>query len=153
MHTKDDLNYIRHGRTYMYSKGAPLYPFGFGLSYTTFKYFSLKTSSSTLAKDGSTTVSVNVKNTGKREGDEVVQLYVQHLQSGVERPNKELKGFKRVTLKPGESKTVEFPLPAKSLAYWDDSKHVFVVENDRINLIGGGSSADVQLEKTVNIVN
>ena len=79
---------IRHGRTYMYFKGKPLYPFGYGLSYTTFEYSDLKTSSPTLARDGSLTVSVNVRNTGKRAGDEVVQLYVKHQQSALEHPTR-----------------------------------------------------------------
>jgi beta-glucosidase len=89
---------IRHGRTYMYFKGKPLYPFGFGLSYTTFQYSNLKTNTNKLDINGELTVSVDVKNTGSRTGDEVVQLYVKHLKSKVERPDKELKGFKRIAL-------------------------------------------------------
>jgi beta-glucosidase len=119
---------IRDGRTYMYFKGQPLYPFGYGLSYTTFKYSNLKTSSPTLAKDGSLTVSVDVKNTGKRAGDEVVQLYVKHDQSALEHPAQELRGFKRVNLQPGETKTVEIPLAAGTLGYWDTNKNASVVE-------------------------
>ena len=87
---------IRHGRTYMYFQGDPLYPFGYGLSYTTFRYSNLKTSAATLRAGGEITVSVDVTNTGNRQGDEVVQLYVKHVNSGVERPIKELKGFRRV---------------------------------------------------------
>ena len=87
---------IRDGRTYMYFKGEPLYPFGYGLSYTTFKYSNLRTSSPQLAKDGTVTVSVDVTNTGSRAGDAVVQMYVKHLGSKVERPAEELKGFQRV---------------------------------------------------------
>jgi len=95
---------IRHGRTYMYFKGEPLYPFGFGLSYTTFSYANLRASSARVAKDGAITVSVDVTNAGSRTGDEVVQLYVKHLMSKVERPVEELKGFERVALKPGETR-------------------------------------------------
>ena len=87
---------IRDGRTYMYFKGQPLYPFGYGLSYTKFKYSTLKTSSPTLARDGALTVSVDVKNTGDRAGEEVVQLYVNHEQSALEHPAQELRGFQRV---------------------------------------------------------
>ena len=87
---------IRDGRTYMYFKGEPLYPFGYGLSYTTFKYANLRTSSPQVAKDGAVKVSVDVTNTGSRAGDAVVQLYVKHLGSKVARPGEELKGFKRV---------------------------------------------------------
>ena len=91
---------IRDGYTYMYFKGEPLFPFGYGLSYTTFKYSNLRTSSPTLAKDGTVTVSVDVTNTGSRAGDAVVQMYVKHLGSKVERPREELEGFKRVNLQP-----------------------------------------------------
>jgi beta-glucosidase len=144
---------IRNGRTYMYFKGEPLYPFGYGLSYTTFKYSGLKTSSPTLAKDRTLTVSVNVKNTGKRAGEEVLQLYVRHAQSALEHPAQELRGFKRVALQPGETKTVEIPLTASSLADWDAGKHSFVVEAGKLELRVGGSSADIRLKKTVNIIN
>jgi len=129
---------IRHGRTYQYFKGKPLYPFGFGLSYTTFEYSDLKTSTTSL-KD-SMIVLVNVKNTGKRDGDEVVQLYVSYPDSKVERPMKQLKGFKRVFIPAGESKTVEIPLKAIDLAYWNVEKHAFTVEKGRVTLMIGGSS-------------
>jgi beta-glucosidase len=165
---------IRDGRTYMYFKGQPLYPFGFGLSYTTFKYSGLKTSSPTLAlwnhsadakgtsldpystgraPDGSITVSVDVKNTGKRAGDEVVQLYVKHEKSALEHPAQELRGFKRIALQPGETKTVEIPLAASSLGYWDTNKNVSVVEPGKLELRIGASSADIRLKKTVTITN
>ena len=98
---------IRKGRTYLYFKGQPLYPFGFGLSYTTFEYANLRTSADSVKGTGEITVSVDIKNTGKRAGDEVVQMYVKHLESAVERPIKELRGFQRITLQPGEKKTAE----------------------------------------------
>jgi beta-glucosidase len=142
---------IRHGRTYMYSKAEPLYPFGFGLSYTTFGYSRLRTSASKLTADGNITVSVNVKNTGKRAGEEVVQLYVKHLDSKVERPAKELRGFQRVALKAGETKTVQLPLPAKSLAYWDTTKQAYVVEPDNVEISVGGSSVDGKLKTKVKV--
>jgi beta-glucosidase len=142
---------IRKGRTYMYFKGQPLYPFGYGLSYTTFEYSSLKTTAPSLSKDGSITVSVDVQNTGKRAGEEVVQLYVKHLNSAVERPIRELRGFKRVALQPGERKTVELVLLAKSLAYWDESKRAFVVEAGTVELQVGSSSADIHLKRTVSV--
>jgi beta-glucosidase len=142
---------IRDGRTYMYFKHKPLYPFGYGLSYTTFEYSNLQTSSPSLNRNGSLTVSVDVKNTGKLAGDEVVQLYVKHLNSGVPRPIQELKGFKRVTLQAGEQKTVEIPLPASSLAYWNTAKHAFEVEPDKIQIRVGGSSADIQTAKDIAV--
>jgi beta-glucosidase len=142
---------IRHGRTYMYFKGEPLYPFGFGLSYTTFEYSNLKAGSAVLAKDGSVTVSVDVTNTGRRAGDEVVQMYVSHLDSQVPRPLKELRGFRRVTLEPGETRTVELPLKGKDLAYWDMAKHEWVVEGDQIEISVGGSSAADSLKTKVRV--
>jgi beta-glucosidase len=87
-------------------------------------------------------VSVEVKNTGSRAGDEVVQMYVSHEGSSVARPVEELKGFARVSLKAGETKTVTLPLAAKSLAYWDEGKKAFVVEKDRVVVKVGGSSDD-----------
>ena len=142
---------IRHGRTYMYFKGKPLYPFGYGLSYTTFLYSNLKTSAETLNKDGAVTVTVDVQNSGQAAGEEVVQLYVKHLRSKVERPVKELRGFRRVAILPAETKTVEFPLPAKSLASWDTGRHAWVVEPDTIEISVGGSSAEEQLKTRIAV--
>jgi beta-glucosidase len=142
---------IRHGRTYMYFKEEPLYPFGFGLSYTTFGWSNLKASHASLAKDGSLTVSVDVKNTGKRDGDEVVQLYVKHLNSQVSRPLQELKGFQRVHLKAGEQQTVAIDLPAQRLAYWDISKNDWQVERDSIEIRVGASSKDIRLKQVLGI--
>jgi beta-glucosidase len=143
---------IRHGRTYMYFKGRPLYPFGYGLSYTSFKYSNLRTSADNFKKDGGMTVSVEVQNAGKRMGDEVVQLYVKHLNSKVQRPVQELRGFQRITLQPGEKKTVSIPLPAESLAYWDTDKQKFVVEEGKIEIMMGSSSADIRQKKAVEVV-
>jgi beta-glucosidase len=142
---------IRDGRTYMYFKSEPLYPFGYGLSYTTFKYSNLRTSSSELAKNGTVTVSVDVTNTGSRAGDAVVQLYVKHLDSKVERPREELKGFQRAAIQPGETKTVQIPLKASTLAWWDENLPGFSVESEAISLMVGNSSADIQLTTTVHV--
>ncbi len=142
---------IRHGRTYMYFKGKPLYPFGFGLSYTTFQYSNLKTGSGKLDKNGELTVSVDVKNTGSRAGDEVVQLYVKHLKSKVERAEEELKGFKRITLNAGETQTVNIKLLASSLAYWNVARKGFVVEKEPVQLMVGSSSADVREQKEIEV--
>ncbi|MFA5046991.1 MAG: glycoside hydrolase family 3 C-terminal domain-containing protein [Paludibacter sp.] len=138
---------IRHGRTYQYFKGTPLYPFGFGLSYTTFEYSGLKTSKPTLSD--SILVSVNLKNTGKRDGDEVLQLYVSYPDSKVERPIRQLKGFKRVFIPAGESKTVEIALKAIDLAYWNVEKHAFTIEKGKVKLMIGSSSADIKLAKEI----
>jgi beta-glucosidase len=142
---------IRNGRTYMYFKGEPLYPFGYGLSYTSFKYSKLKLSAARLGKTGALTVSVNVKNTGLRKGDEVVQFYVSHLNSKVERAKKELKGFQRITLQSNEAKTITLPVKAEDLAYWDEKQNQWVVETDQVKFMVGASSADTRLERTISV--
>jgi beta-glucosidase len=142
---------IRDGRKYMYFKGEPLYPFGYGLSYTTFKYSNLRTSSDSIPENGQITVNVDISNTGSRAGDEVVQMYVKHLDSEVQRPHKELKGFRRITLQPNETKTVQMSLKAESLAYWRTEAQRFVVEHDKIKIMLGSSSRDIKLDKTINV--
>jgi beta-glucosidase len=142
---------IRHGRTYMYLKSKPLYAFGYGLSYTTFSYSNLRLSSDRLNSKSELTVSVDLKNTGQRAGDEVVQLYVTHMGSSVARPQEELKGFSRVSLQPGETKTVTIPLKAQALAYWNEASNHFVVEPDKVQIKIGSSSDDIKLEKTVSV--
>jgi len=152
----DDLpafdDYRMAGRTYRFFGGSPLYPFGHGLSYTTFAYKHLRTTTETLRSDGSVTVRVDVTNTGARVGDEVVQLYVQHLGSVVERPNKDLRGYRRVTLGPGETRTVELPLRGSSLAYWNPDTHGWVVEAEPVRIQVGASSADIRLDTTIRVV-
>ena len=143
---------IRHGRTYMYFKGEPLYPFGYGLSYTTFQYANLKLSTARLPKTGQLTVSVNVKNTGGVKGDEVVQLYVAHLGSKVERARQELKGFQRIGIEPNQTKTVTMTVKAEDLAYWDEKQNKWVVEQDQVKFMVGPSSAVSKLEKTISVV-
>jgi len=145
-------DYRMAGRTYRFFEGTPLYPFGHGLSYTTFAYKNLRPSNQRLSADGSLTVSVDVTNTGKIAGDEVVQLYVQHMGSKVARPRKDLRGYRRITLAPGETRTVSLPLPAASLAYWNADTHGWVVESEPVKLQVGSSSADIRLEATVNVV-
>jgi beta-glucosidase len=146
-------NYDMKGRTYRYFKGTALYPFGHGLSYTTFGYTKLKTSASTLASNGSLTVTVDVKNTGKRAGDEVVQMYVKHIGSKVERTNRDLRGYKRISLAPGETKTVSFDLPAKSLAYWNERTHAWTVEDDTVQIDVGASSSDLRVSRKIRVRN
>jgi beta-glucosidase len=143
---------IRHGRTYMYFKGEPLYPFGYGLSYTSFSYANLSTSAKLLPASGSIMVSVDLKNTGARSGEEVVQLYVKHLTSSVQRPGKELKAFRRIALRPGETRTVTLELKGEQLSYWDVSSRKFVVERGEVQIMIGSSSADIKLKKLVKVV-
>jgi len=145
-------DYRMAGRTYRFFNGTPLYPFGHGLSYTTFSYKNLGTSTDRLSANGSITVRVDVTNAGSRAGEEVVQLYAQHVGSKVERPREDLRGYQRVALNPGQTRTVEFVVPASSLAYWDAATHAWVVEADTVRFRVGASSADIRLEKAVNVV-
>lgn len=142
---------LRHRRTYMYFKGKPLYPFGYGLSYTTFEYSRLKPTAVQMGKDGEITVSVDVRNTGSRAGDEVVQMYVAHEGSRIDRPLEELKGFKRITLEPGKKTTVRFPLKAADLAYWSLEKGAWEVEPDKVKVMIGSSSTDIRSITEVSV--
>ena len=121
---------ITHGRTYMYFKGEPLYPFGFGLSYTTFEYAGAALSSATLAADPAASVDLvlDLKNTGARAGDEVVQVYATWPASRVSRPRKQLVAFSRVPVPAGATRRVRVPIEARRLTYWDGKTHAFVVE-------------------------
>ncbi|MDQ5851542.1 MAG: glycoside hydrolase family 3 C-terminal domain-containing protein [Chloroflexota bacterium] len=143
---------IRHGRTYMYMEDEPLYSFGHGLSYTTFAFTNLRLSADRLGPDQPLTIAVDVTNTGKRAGDEVVQLYVKHLTSALERPQQELKGFQRVSIEPGETRTVTLSLAADDLAYWNIDEQCFVIENDTIDIRVGRSSADIAVRATLDVV-
>jgi beta-glucosidase len=148
---KNDYD-IRKGRTYMYFQGTPLYPFGFGLSYTTFTYSALRLSAATLAKGGSVTVSVDVTNTGTRDGDEVVQLYVSYpTTTGVPRPLKQLQGFQRVTVPAGQTKTVALNLTYAQLGYWDATAKAFAVQPGTVHLMVGGSSVDKRSEADLTV--
>jgi beta-glucosidase len=142
---------ITKGFTYMYVNGKPLFPFGHGLSYTTFKYSGLKLSADKIKADGRVNISVDVKNTGKRTGDEVVQLYVHQEKSSVKVPAKELRGFQRISLQPGEKQTVTFTLPAAKLAIWDETAHGFVVEPGVFDVMIGASSADIRLKNQIEV--
>jgi beta-glucosidase len=148
----DDLppfeDYDMVGRTYRYFEGDPLYPFGHGLSYTTFAYENLRTSASTL--EAPITVSVDVTNTGEVMGNEVVQLYVAFPAAAGERPIKDLRGFRRITLAPGETQTVTFPLTARDVAYWNAEADAWAVEPGPVQLQVGASSSDIRLTTTVS---
>ena len=144
-------DYRLAGHTYMYFKGKPLYPFGHGLSYTSFRYSGVKTSAPNLPGDGSVTVSVDVTNTGKLAGDEVVQIYAQYPRSRVSRPIKQLVGYRRVSIGPGETRTVAIPVHASDLAYWDTAGQRWVVEPEPVRLQVGASSADIRGNVTVQV--
>jgi beta-glucosidase len=151
------LNYPGENGTVRYGEGlfvgyryydrkqvAPLFPFGFGLSYTTFAYDDLRLDAEAIAPGERLTVSVDVTNTGGRSGQEVVQLYVRDVTARLARPPKELKGFAKVALEPGETSTVTLKLDRDALAYWDDARRSWVAEAGEFEVLVGGSSADIR---------
>jgi beta-glucosidase len=143
---------VSQGFTYMYLKGEPLFPFGHGLSYSEFTYSNLRVSQEKISAADTLTVSVDVANTGPRAGDEVAQLYVRAASSRVKRPAKELRGFQRLELQPGERHTVRFVVPAAKLAFWDDVQHAFAVEPGAYEFQAGASSSDIRATATVHVI-
>jgi len=130
-------------RGYLFSDKSPLFPFGFGLSYTTFSYTHLRVTPAAIPASGTVTVQVDVTNTGKRAGDEVVQVYIRDEVSSVTRPVKELRGFERISLQPGELKTVSFQLGPEALQFYNrDMKRV--VEPGRFTVMVGPNSVDLK---------
>ncbi len=122
----------------------PLFPFGYGLSYTTFAYSKPAIDKKIMSSDGQITLTVKVKNTGAREGQEVVQLYISDKQSSLPRPVKELKGFAKVKLAPGEEKEVSFAINKDALSYFDDKKHEWVAEPGKFEAIVAASATDIK---------
>jgi len=135
-------------RGYLFDDVSPLYAFGYGLSYTSFAIGKPRLAKPRIARDGSTRVMVDVTNTGKREGTEVVQLYIRDLVSSVTRPIKELKGFRKVRLKASESTTVTFDITPEELSFYDRNMK-YVVEPGDFEIMVGNSSRDVDLQKVV----
>lgn len=142
---------IKDNRTYLYFTGEPLYPFGFGLSYTTFEYSDLIKSATSLGPQDSVLVSIVVKNTGDKPGDEVPQCYTHQISNAFRRPLKELKDFKRIHLQPGETKQVTFSVKYKDLAYYDDISGTFTVDAGTVDLLIGSSSADIRLTDDIAV--
>jgi beta-glucosidase len=130
-------------RGYLFHDNAPLFPFGHGLSYTTFAFDNLRVTPEQIAPDGTAVVHVDVTNTGQRAGDEVVQLYLRDQVSSVTRPVQELKGFRRITLQPGETQTVEFTLTPEHLQFLD-ARMQLVVEPGLFDVMIGGSSSNLE---------
>ena len=124
----------------------PLFPFGYGLSYTTFAYEDLKFDKNTISEKDTLAVSVKISNSGERAGAEVVQLYVQDVKCSVERPVKELKGFKKVNLSPGEKQTVTFELTKQDLSFFDEKENRWKAEKGKFKILVGSSSRDIRLE-------
>jgi len=149
----DLLDYdIANGRTYMYAKNSPLYAFGHGLSYTTFEYSNLKTDKQRLTENDSLTVRIDIRNAGDRDGEEVVQLYVKHIDSKIKRPEKELRGFKRIFIKAGEKVTVQIPLKSEDLRYWNAEKQRFDVEEDRVEIQIGSASDCIKQTAEIQLI-
>lgn len=139
--------YYKFQSNYIDVRNDPLYPFGYGLSYTTFSYGDVQLSADHIARDGSVTASVTVTNTGRRDGDEVVQLYIHHPAAQIARPVKELKGFRRVHLKAGESQRVDFTVTPDMLKYKDGNGHD-VLDAGVYGIMVGPNSSDKALKKS-----
>ncbi len=145
-------DYDMQGRTYRYFTGTPLYPFGHGLSYTKFEYSALKVDRAAITSGDSISVSVQVKNTGARAGDEVVQLYARAIDPKRTRAIKDLRGVERITLKPGESQTVTFQLrPDRDLTYYDTERDQYAVDPGKYEIQIGASSADIRRKVAIEV--
>ena len=138
------------GDDYTNLSGLPLFPFGYGLSYTTFEYSDIKLSKHIINKNESTTVSFTIKNSGKREGDEVVQLYIRDQLSSIARPVMELKGFQRIHVETGESKIVSFVITPEMLSMLN-IKMEEIVEPGDFRIMVGSSSRDIQLKEILTV--
>jgi len=146
-----DYDIVKSDRTYLYFKGKPLYPFGHGLSYASFRYGTPRLSAHSVAAGGTVKVSVPVTNTGRDTADEVVQLYTHQRTSRVKQPVKQLRGFEKVRLAPGQTKTVTFTVRAADLAHWDVTRDKWTVENAVHDLLIGSSSADIRQRAALKV--
>jgi beta-glucosidase len=142
---------LTKGRTYMYLRDKPLYPFGYGLSYTTFKYANLKVSPNLGSAHDQITAAVDVTNTGTRDGDEVVQCYVHAQKASVPMPIKQLWAFQRVSLQAGQTKTVSLSLDSKNFGHWDKASQRFIVEPGQFDILVGASSDDIRSTQVLRI--
>ena len=147
-----DFN-IRHGRTYMYFKGQPLYAFGHGLSYTTFDFKNLNISANTLTAGGTVQIACDITNTGPVAGDAVAQLYIHVRDRKVQRPRLQLVNFDRVALQPGQTRTVSMTLAHsdQALRYWDEARHDFVLEAATVDIMLGSSSDRIHLRGKISV--
>ena len=137
---------IRHGRTYMYNKDIPLFPFGYGLTYTSFKYSGLTITGKSLKEDGEIDITFDIENTGNFDSDEVPQLYVSFPESSVEMPARALKGFRRIFIARGAKVSVTLPLKADDLRYWDAEKDRWTLPHGKVRFYIGPSSVESRLE-------
>ncbi|TDU83375.1 exo-1,4-beta-glucosidase [Kribbella voronezhensis] len=147
-----DYDIVATDATYLYYRGTPLYPFGHGLSYTTYAYSDLEVSATSMPADGELRISCTVTNTGTRAGREVVQLYTHQQRSRVKQPLRQLRDFRRVALAPGESERVELALSAAELAFWDVTRDRPCVETARHSILIGRSCTDTRLTATVDVL-
>jgi len=143
--------YGKPGRDYVFSDPAALWSFGYGLSYTTFSYKKIELENKNLSFNDTLIVSVNVENTGEREGKETVQLYIRQEYCSVTRPVKELKAFKKISIEPGETKQVNFKLKLKDLGYYNN-KGKYLLEPGKFFIMVGSSSEDIKFKKTIEIL-
>ena len=139
---------ITHGRTYMYFKEKPLYPFGYGLSYTRFNYSGTTLNDRVIERGDTLRVCFNLKNSGDMNGDEVVQLYVSARKHTDKDPIKQLKAFQRISLRKGETKKVELTVPYTELQVWDEKQSRFILPDKEMTLEIGASSSDIRLRTT-----
>ena len=139
---------ITHGRTYMYFKEKPLYPFGYGLSYTRFNYSGTTLNDRVIERGDTLRVCFNLKNSGDMDGDEVVQLYVSARKHTDKDPIKQLKAFQRISLRKGETKKVELTVPYTELQVWDEKQSRFILPDKEMTLEIGASSSDIRLRTT-----
>lgn len=139
---------ITHGRTYMYFKEKPLYPFGYGLSYTRFNYSGTTLDDRVIERGDTLRVCFNLKNSGDMDGDEVVQLYVSARKHTDKDPIKQLKAFQRISLRKGETKKVELTVPYTELQIWDEKQNRFILSDKEMTLEIGASSSDIRLRTT-----
>jgi len=137
-------DYSMTNRTYRYFNGKPLFAFGHGLSYTSFDYKSVKCDRAEAAPADTVHVSLEVANTGARDGDEVVQVYFRHMDSAVPQPREALCGFRRVTVAHGKSAAVDIEIPLERFRYWDVTKEKYVVEPGKYEILVGAASDDIR---------
>jgi len=148
----DFSNYSMSNRTYRYFGGKPLFAFGHGLSYTKFDYLRPKLQDTKLKADATVKLSFTLRNTGKRAGDEVAQVYFRHVNSAVPQPKLALCGFTRFHLKPGEMTAVTMDIPTERLRYWDERKKDYAVEAGDYELLIGSASDDIRCHVPFKIV-
>lgn len=142
---------IQTGRTYMYYQGETLYPFGYGLNYTSFNIENVNLNRKKLAQNDQVLVSATISNTGKIDGNEIVQVYIRDLKSTQKTPIKALKGFKRIAVQAGQTQKVEIPIPYEAFSHFDTTKNKFIVEEGIFEIMVGNSSVNISETKQIQV--